>query len=472
MSKEKTLVKNTIIVTIGKICTQFVSFFLLPLYTALLTTEEYGIVDLLNTLINLLIPIFILRVDQGVFRYLIDKRDNENEQKRIITTIMYFTFAQIILYSGIFIIVSNWVSNEYKYFLATNLIANAVSMVLLQICRGIGDNTKYTIGSFLSGAFAVILNVIFIAGFKFGAYGMLSASLIANIITIIYLICSLKIFKYIKKEYYDKSILKDILKYSIPLIPNAISWWIVNSSDRIIITSFIDVATNGIYSAANKFSGVVTTIYNVFNLTWTESASVNIEAEDRDKFFNKILDFTIRLFGSLCIGIIAFMPFIFPIMINNKFADAYWQIPILMVGTIFNILVSFLGSIYVAKKLSKEIAKTSIFAAIINIVINIALIKFIGLYAASISTAVAYGIMLVYRYFDVKKYVNLKIDVKMVSIMVLLYICSFITYYIDSFCLNVIMAIIVLCSAVVINKKTLKMMPKLVKEFITKNNKV
>lgn len=466
MSKEKTLVKNTIIVTIGKICTQFVSFFLLPLYTALLTTEEYGIVDLLNTLINLLIPIFILRVDQGVFRYLIDKRDNEKEQKRIITTIMYFTFAQIILYSGIFIIVSNWVSNQYKYFLATNLIANTVSMVLLQICRGIGDNTKYTIGSFLSGAFAVILNVVFIAGFRFGAYGMLSASLIANIITIIYLTYSLKIFKYIKKEYYDKSILKDILKYSIPLIPNAISWWIVNSSDRIIITSFINVATNGIYSAANKFSGVVTTMYNVFNLTWTESASVNIEAEDRDSFFNKTLDFTIRLFGSLCIGIIAFMPFIFPIMINNKFADAYWQIPILMLGTIFNILVSFLGSIYVAKKLSKEIAKTSIFAAIINIVINIALIKFIGLYAASISTAVAYGLMLVYRYFDVKKYVNLRIDAKMVSIMVLLYICSFITYYIDNFYLNVIMAIIVLCAAVVINKKTLKMMPKLVKEFV------
>lgn len=80
MTKENTLIKNTIIVTIGKICTQLVSFFLLPLYTALLSTEEYGVVDLLNTLVNLIVPVFIMQMDQGIFRFLIENRDKEEKE--------------------------------------------------------------------------------------------------------------------------------------------------------------------------------------------------------------------------------------------------------------------------------------------------------------------------------------------------------------------------------------------------------
>lgn len=468
MSKEKVLIKNTLIVTLGKICTQFISFFLLPLYTALLTTQEYGTVDLLNTLINLIIPILILRIDQGVFRFLIDVRDNENEKKKIITTIIYFTFAQIILYTAIFMIISNWVNNEYKYFLATNLIANTIAMVLLQISRGIGDNTKYTIGSFITGVVTVILNVVFIAGLRMGAYGMLTASLIANIMTIIYLIFALKIHSYVKKEYYDKQALKNIVKYSIPLIPNAISWWVVNSSDKVIITYFMGVGANGVFSAANKFSGVINTIYGVFNLTWTESAAVNIEKEGRDEFFNKILDFVIRIFGCICLGIIAFMPFIFSIMINEKFGEAYWQIPILMIATIFSVLVSFVGSIYVAKKLTKEIAKISIFSAIINIIANISLIKFIGLYAGSISTLLAYFVMFMYRYFDSKKYVSLKVNKWLTISMFVMYVATLCTYYFNNINLNIVMAILVVIYSVIINLKTIKIVPTFMKEVLKK----
>ena len=68
-----------------------------------------------------------------------------------------------------------------------------------------------------------------------------------------------------------------MLKYSVPLVPNMLSWWIVNASDRMIISTILGIAQNGIYSAANKFSGVVSTLYSVFNLTWTESAALNID---------------------------------------------------------------------------------------------------------------------------------------------------------------------------------------------------
>ncbi len=468
MNKEKQLLKNTTIVSIGKICTQLITFFLLPLYTAVLTKEEYGTVDLLNTLVSLLLPIISLQIDQGVFRYLLDCREDEEKQKRTISNVVFFVLSQLAIYTILFLIISPFVHNEYKYFLLINLIANLLSNIFLQISRGLGDNTTYAIGSFLSGATTVILNVLFIVVFKMGAYGMLIATFIGNTICGSYVFARKKLAKKIARSEFNKKELKDILKYSIPLVPNMISWWIVNASDRTIISTFLGIAQNGVYSAANKFPGVFSVLYSVFNLTWTESATINIESEDRDKFFNKILDFVVRFFGGLCLATVAFMPFVFGILINEKFNDAYYQIPILLIGTMFNILVSFVGSIYVAKKLTKEIAKTSIFAAIINIAINLIGIKFIGLYAASISTAVAYFSMFIYRFFDSKKYVQLKFNAKMICSFIIIYVITMLTYYCNNTILSIIMLITVMAYVIYLNRNSMKFILKMGKKIIKK----
>lgn len=342
------------------------------------------------------------------------------------------------------------------------------SSLLLQICRGLGDNATYAIGSFITGAITVLLNIIFIVVFHWGAYGMLGATAISNLLCSLYLLMKKKIYKYIKPKQYDKKILKEIIKYSVPLIPNMISWWIVSASDRTIISAVIGIAQNGIYSAANKFSGVFTTLYSVFNLTWTESASINISSEDRDEFFSKILDFVIRFFGCLCLGTIAVMPFVFNILINEKFAEAYYQIPILILGSIFNILVSFLGSIYVAKKLTKEIAKTSIIAALVNIFVNIVLIKPIGLYAASISTVIAYASMFAYRWIDVKKYVKFNLNRSLMFILIVMYGVTIFTYYCRNNVISAIVLGLVFVFAIIVNINSVGYLKQIVKDKIKK----
>ena len=468
MSKGKDLAKNTAIVSIGKICTQLITFFLLPVYTAVLSNEEYGVVDLLNTLTSLLLPIVTLQIEQGIFRYLIDCRENNEKQIKLITTIIRFMIIQSIACIVIFLCVSPFIHNEYKYFLMANLLMGIFSSLLLQICRGLGDNATYAIGSFITGAFTVVLNVIFIVAFRWGAYGMLGATAISNFICAVYIFLKRKIYKYIKPKQFDKKILKEIIKYSVPLIPNMISWWIVSASDRTIISAVIGIAQNGIYSAANKFSGVFTTLYSVFNLTWTESASININSEDRDEFFSKILDFVIRFFGCLCLGTIAVMPFVFNILINEKFAEAYYQIPILILGSVFNILVSFVGSIYVAKKLTKEIAKTSVISAVINIFVNIVLIKSIGLYAASISTVIAYALMFIYRWIDVKKYVKFNVNKILMFALTIMYGITIFTYYLKNTMISVVVLVIVVVFAIITNLNSVSYLKQIVKDKIKK----
>jgi len=463
LSREKSLVKNTIIITIGKICTQMITFFLLPIYTAVLSTEEFGIVDLLNTLVSLCIPLITFQIEQALFRHLIDSRNDEQEIKNIFSTTIFTTIMQSIIYLILFFVISLFIHNEYKYFLATNVIAAIFSSIMLQISRGLGDNKKYTVASFLTAITTVILNVIFIVFLKFGAYGMLSATLIGNIVCSIYIFMVKKVYKYISFKRYSNKLLKKLWKYSLPLVPNALSWWVFNSSDRIIVSSVLGIAQNGILSASHKFSTVYITIYNVFNMTWTETASLHINDKDNNEFFSKIINIVLKLFSAICFGIIAFMPFIFPLMINEKFGEAYNQIPILMLASLFNVVVGLISVIYIAKKDTKAVAKTSVFAAIINLVVNLCLINFVGLYAASISTLVAYLAMSLYRLHDVRKYIIVKLDKKFIFIASIIIGILLVIYYINNLYLNICGALISVFYAWYINKDSLQIILNMVK---------
>lgn len=220
-----------------------------------------------------------------------------------------------------------------------------------------------------------------------------------------------------------------MLGYSLPLIPNGVIWWIINASDRTIINIFMNTSANGIYAVSNKFSTIIIQIYNVFNLSWTESASMHIADNDRDEFFSDMLNDVIALFSSLSILCIAAMPIIFPFMIGKEFAEAYIYIPYLIIGVIFNIIVSFVGGIYIALKETKKIAATSFWAGIINILSNLVMVKKFGIYAAALSTIFAFFIMSVFRIIDIKKTIHLKLSMKnIVAIVLVLAVCIFLYY--------------------------------------------
>ena len=241
----------------------------------------------------------------------------------------------------------------------------------------------------------------------------------------------------------------------MPLIPNALSWWVFNSSDRIIVSMILGMGSNGILAAANKFSSVYITVYNIFNMTWTESATLHMNDKDNSEFFSEVTNTMLMIFSCICFGIIACMPFVFPIMINEAYGEAYNQIPILMLASLGNVGVGLISVVYIAKKKTKEVAKTSIMAAIINIIVHLALIKFIGLYAASISTLVAYLSMLIYRAFDVRKYIKLKIDKSLILKTIIMTIILLIGYYINNFTLNCIILLITIAYTFIMNKNNL-----------------
>lgn len=466
MSRQKDLAKNTAILTFGKICTQCISFFLLPLYTALLDTSEYGIFDLLITYATLLIPLVNWQFDQGLFRFMLGARGNREKESQLFSTVLIINTIQVIAFIVILIVVSRIIVIPYTGFLLIYVSLLVYTNLYLQFVRGLGKSVVYAIASFISASSTVVFNVIALVALKMGVGGLFVSTILAQIVTITYLALDVKPWQYFRFKYVNFDVFKMVRKYSLPLIPNNLAWWVVNVSDRTIVSYILGVALNGIYTVANKFSNVFISFYNIFNLSWTETVSLHYQDKDRDQFLSETMTTLYKLFSCACFGIVALMPFIFPILIDEKYVAAYPQILILMYAMLLRIIVGLYSCIYVAMKETKKVATTSAIAAIINIVVHLTLIEKIGLYAASISTFVAFGSMAIVRYIDINKTVKMKISTSVFVSSLVISVVLAVVYYQGNRILSVFMLLTVCIYSIVLNWKFALSAFNMAKEFI------
>ena len=402
-----------------------------------------------------MLPIVSFQIERAAFRKLIDCRNNVNKTEEIITTSIMYVIIKCILFVLIFLLIGLFVDNNYKIFLLINVIAYILLSLLQQIARGIDRINDYTISSFLSAFFTIVFNLIFILVLDLKAYGMLLGTFLGQFIAFIYLLFITKIYKYIKIKKFKKNVLSIMLKYSIPLIPNSLAWWVFNASDRVIVTGLLGVGQNGIYAAAIKFSTIITILYNIFDTTWVESVSSNIDDKGFDDYFNKTFNVMIKFFIGLGLTLIASMPIVYPLMVNEKFGTGYVLVPISILASMFNVLQGLVSVVYLAKMDTKSVAKTSIIAAIVNAVVHLSLIKLLGLYASVFSTFIAFFILGIYRFVDVnKKYVKIDLDKKTIYSFLIVLICMLFIYYMDNMLLSLMMLLIVIVYSFILNYKS------------------
>lgn len=448
--------KNTIVLLLGKFTTQFMSFLLLPLYTKKLEAADYGTVDLIQTYISLLFPVLTLRLDSATFRFLIDHRKSEEESKKCISNILNILFATTGITVLVALILSLFVTIPYYSYICANLIVLMLSNIFLQILRGQGKNLSYAIASIITGVSTLLINVVQIVWLGHGAESILVSSTIANVLCLVFVFFSAKLYKNYSPKLADKKLAKEFLKYSLPMIPNSLSWWIVNVSDRTIIRIFLGAAFNGIYTVSCKFSNVLNSVFSIFNMSWQESASLHIDDEDRDEYFSKMINQLLMLFSSIALCILVTLPVFYNSLIGEKFWSSYDFIPILLYANSWHVLVTLIGGIYIAKKKTKEVANTTFISALINLFVNVVLVKIIGLHAATISTLVSYMAMALYRAKDCQKYVKYKMDVKGIILFTVVFAIAYVLYEINNPWLNIANIAFVSIYVFLANHKNLK----------------
>lgn len=441
------LIKNTIIFTLGNLGSKFISFFLIPLYTNALTTSEYGVVDLISTVATVAVPILTLNICESVMRFALDKNAPTEKITQIGSMIVFIGMAVGILtfpmcqsYERI---------SQYTAYVYFYIVSLAASQLYLCDLRGKELLVYYSIGNVLHTFLIALLNIAFLLLFKQGINGYLMAYIIANICTAVYAIIVGKGYRSLSFSGIDRELLSQMVKYSVVLIPNSFMWWIMNSSDRIMVSSMIGIAANGIYAISYKFPTLIASITTIFNQAWSYSAIREEGTKDENEYNNRVFKTLIAMVMLIGICLDTFLKPFLSVYVATEYYIAWKYAPFLTIGCVYLTLATFMATSYTVHKDSWGYLFSGTLGAIFNIVMNFVLIPLIGVYGAAIATCISYILVFVFRLFHTRKYIKYDIRNKEFLAGSMILIASAALMYVDNW-FGAIMQMILLIVSIVL----------------------
>lgn len=404
------LFNNIGLLTLSNFATKFLSFFLVPLYTNVLTTTEYGTYDLFNATIGVLLPVLTLNIQESVLRFALDKKTN---REAIVTiSAKYLLFSNFLVIIGL---IFNRITNlnamiaEYGiYFFLMFFVQSLVGVITCYI-RGVDRVADLSVSSVITSIVTISCNIIFLVAFKWGLPGYFLANIIGPLVQCIYLMVRSSFLNEIRFEQFTTEE-EAMTNYSKPLIANSIAWWVNNVSDRYVIVFFCSLAENGVYSVAGKIPSILNIFQTVFNQAWTLSAVKDFDSEDKNGFFTNTYKAYNCMMVIICSSIIVADKVLAKFLYAKDFYVAWKYVPWLTVAILFGALSGYLGGFFSAVKDSKLFATSTIIGAIINLFLNFVFTPMYGAMGAAIATAISYIVVWAFRYVQSRKYIRLKIN--------------------------------------------------------------
>lgn len=423
----KSLLTDSIAFAISNFASKILIFLLVPLYTAVLSTNDYGIADLITNTVNLLYPILTLSIMEATLRFAFEKDIRKDD---VLTNSLFMILAAEIILICCTPIIKFFFTSIWSYWGWFLVIFGSMNLqqVLSQFVKGVGKTKIYAISGIFQTIVIVVSNIIGLLVLKGGLKAYLFSLALSYILTSLFLVIFGKIK--IQKWHIDFSLLKEMLKYSSPMIPTIVSWWVSTSADKYVIIAFLGVATSGIYSVAYKIPSVLTLLTNIFTSAWTISAIQSVEDEDKASYQSYVY----KLFNSanvlVCAVLIVMSQILGKILFANEFFEAWHCVPFLLVAYVYAGLSGFLASSFRAEKNTKGLLGSALVGAIINIILNLAFVPFLGIRGASITTLIGFAVTFYIRERDIKKIISINIESKKNNIVyVLLFLQSFIMSY-------------------------------------------
>lgn len=463
--KIKDLAQNTLLYTISNFGSKIFSFLIVPLYTYYLTTSEYGTYDTISSLIGLISPMCIFAIHEGLLRWLL-KSDEKDSIVSHTGLTLYSMF--IIITDIIFLIVFNYYKWEYSNLFILCLTTTTLIEVLQFTARGLKKNVSFAMSGVLQTIIMLLLNVVFVIFFKIGIIGMLISLAVSQFIGSLYLFISIKDVFINDKYSFNKKLAKEMLIYSILLVPNNISWWIMNSSDRLMLTVMVGSSYTGIYSIACKFPSLYSMIHIIFYRAWQEQAVIEYDSKTRDEYYTKIFNMYMRFGFCMVLLLIPISKIFIQFFMSKEYTEAYIYIGILIIGALFCSFSSFYGTGYITAKDTKNATFTTLIGAVINCLINLLFIRVIGIWAVCLSTLIGYLVTWMIRLKQTKKYFCISIDWKYFWILLGISLIFSILVIFKSLLITIVMLMVAIIITIIVNKKIVVLGIRFIKKISNK----
>lgn len=458
MKGTKYLARNVGLLTISQFGTKLLSLFLLPLYTNVLSTTEYGTYDLFNSTVLLLIPILTMNICDSSLRFSIDEK-SDNKQ---IFSISMFHFAISILILAVAMGINKVLNifpivNDYAIMFFWLFAGTALNGILSYYARGIDCVKEVSVSGVICSVTMLTLNVLFLLPLHMGVTGYFLANILGVSSQVIYLFIAIKGWKHFTMQKVSPVLHKKMLEYSKPMIINNVAWWVNNVSDRYIVTWLCGVAANGIYSVSYKIPSILMIFQSIFNQAWTLSAVKDFDPKDENGFFINMYNSYNICMTVICSLLIAASRVVAKLLYAKDFFVAWQYVPFLLISVVFGALAGYLGGIFGAVKDTKVFAQSTLISAVVNTILNIVLVARIGVIGASIATAIAYMITWLIRLIKVRKYIRLKIDWKRdITAYCILIIQSLMLYIFNESLVYYIIEVVLITLLLLVYKKQIK----------------
>lgn len=429
-NRVKAFLNTFSIYAIGTIGAKLIAFALVPLYTFFLAKDDMGYFDLSITLIMLLVPFITFDLRDGAFRFLIDKHSNISHKDVVSYIIRTLTRNSVIV--AILSVIGYFYLSHLAYYpiLVLLLIAFGCYDVMIQVVRGLGHTKLFVTIGVINALLILALSLFFLMVPRWGVLSIFLANLISRIISlgiIEYKLRLLPIFFKHRKEY-NRQVGHDLLHYTLPLLPNVLAWWAIESTSKLFINHHLGLEYNGIFAVAIKFSNILQVAAGIFYQTWQETAIKEMHAADHNHFFSRIFNNYFFLLSMTVILATLALKLLYPYIVADAYQDSYKYIYPLFVAVLLHAMGSFLDLAYQCSRKTYRGLPSIISTAILAILLYYLTIDRWGLTGISVSLIISYGYLMIYRLFDSRFAFRITPDRMFVFSLILLIIGGVLSY--------------------------------------------
>lgn len=408
MSREKSLLINSGLYFIGSLGKGVASVIIVFFGSFFLEPSEMGSYDLVISTVTLLQPVIIFEINDGIYRWLLEEGTDRETVIRCGYGIVLRNLAVAVVFMTLLLPL---LPVKHRLLIGIMTAVNCFYPVFQQITRGLRNHKIFALSGILNSILLLGLSILFLAFTDLRAGAFYLAQILANGAAVLYLLAAQKLFY--NPWGGDREAIRRIKipmqRYSLLMIPNYVNQWLMKTLDKYFILFYLGAWSNGIYTVAHRFPDMLVMVNSMFYSAWVEQAIVEYGSADRDWYFSRIYRAYSRLLFSIVLLAIPVTRYLLRLFAGNEYLSAYRYVPFLYVGVVFLGLSGFVGTGYLGTKKTGGLMWTSVAGAGVNMLVNAALMPFLGLQAAGISSCCAYGAMWLARIFQTRKFFRLNI---------------------------------------------------------------
>lgn len=402
--------KSSLVFFVGSILSKVITIALLPLYTNVLPSADYGYFDVSVTCVTLLTSFLYCDVWTSVMRFMRD--DLEGEAPKVVTASGWVVFGcSTVLYYAIGIAAGSVLAiPSLGLILLYGTFLNLQTM-FSYIARGWGDNVRFAVSGIVNSVVNVGLNLVLILALGWGYEALYVAFAVGSFIQCLYLFLSLRMWERLARPNVAK--VKELFLYSAPLCLNSVAYWLLNSLGRVVVSFSLSLSASGIFAVGSRFGSVVNLATSCFTYAWQDVAFTS-ERKPGSYFSRAVTQYAVFLMDALVVMLPA-VSLAFPILVGSDYSEAYAVVPSFLAVAAISAVSTFIGNIFYVIRDTKTIGKTMAVSCLVNVALTCPLTVGFGLNGTNLAIALAFLVNIAIRLVVLKRRISMGVGWRLVA---------------------------------------------------------